>query len=131
MLIQVDRHNGVPTYRQIMDQIRFHVAGGLLKAGDELPSTRALAEQLDVNPMTVSKAYNLLEHDGLLARRPGMALVIRRTGAAERRARRREQLRRCLAPAVTQVRQLGVDDDEALAAFEELLAENASMTEGN
>ena len=40
MLIVVDPHSGVPVYRQLMDQVKFHVASGLLKPGDELPSTR-------------------------------------------------------------------------------------------
>jgi DNA-binding transcriptional MocR family regulator len=61
MLIVVDPHSGVPVYRQLMDQIRFHIASGLLKPGDELPSTRALSTELGVNPMTVSKAYSFLE----------------------------------------------------------------------
>ena len=61
MLIEVDRHSGVPVYRQIMDQIKFHVAGGLLRPGAELPSTRTLSAALGLNPMTVSKSYSLLE----------------------------------------------------------------------
>ena len=77
MLIVVDPSSGVPVFRQIMDQVRFHIASGLLKAGDELPATRALSAELGVNPMTISKAYNLLERDGALERRPGKPLVVR------------------------------------------------------
>ena len=57
MLLHLDRHSGVPVFRQIQDQVRFLVASGVLKAGAELPSTRALAADLGLNPMTVSKAY--------------------------------------------------------------------------
>ena len=49
MLISIDHHSGVPVYRQLMDQIKFHIATGLLKPGDELPSTRVLSAQLGVN----------------------------------------------------------------------------------
>ena len=44
MLIVVDPHSGVPVYRQLMDQVKFHVASGLLRAGDELPATRYARE---------------------------------------------------------------------------------------
>ena len=53
-----DYHNGIPVFRQIIDQVKFHVVSGLLAPGDELPSTRALSGQLGLNPMTVSKAYS-------------------------------------------------------------------------
>lgn len=76
MLFHLDRHNGVPAYRQLIEQIRVAIAGGLLAAGDELPSTRALSRELSTNPMTISKAYSQLEHDGLLERRPGRSLVV-------------------------------------------------------
>ena len=76
MLIVVDPSSGVPVFRQVMDQVRFHIASGLLKAGDELPATRSLSAELGVIPMTVSKAYNLLERDGVLERRPGRPLVV-------------------------------------------------------
>jgi DNA-binding transcriptional regulator YhcF (GntR family) len=61
-----------PIYRQIVEQVRRHVASGQWKAGDELPSVRALAQEHAINPMTVSKAYSLLEAEGLLERRRGM-----------------------------------------------------------
>lgn len=81
LLFTLDRHNGVPAYRQLIDQIQVGIASGLLVAGEELPSTRALSRELATNPMTVSKAYNQLEHDGLLERRPGRPLVVARTAA--------------------------------------------------
>ena len=71
MILVVDPHSGIPVYRQIVEQIRFQVAGGLLEPGQEIPSTRALSARLGVNPMTVSKAFGLLEQDGVLERRPG------------------------------------------------------------
>ncbi len=50
-----------PIYRQIVEQVRRQMAGGQLRPGTELPSVRALAQQHAINPMTVSKAYSLLE----------------------------------------------------------------------
>jgi GntR family transcriptional regulator len=65
-----------PIYRQIVDQVRRQMAGGQLRPGMELPSVRALALQHAINPMTVSKAYSLLEAEGLLERRRGMCMVV-------------------------------------------------------
>jgi len=121
MLIVVDPSSGVPVFRQVMDQVRFHIASGLLRPGDELPATRSLSAELGVNPMTISKAYNLLERDGVLERRPGRPLVVAAMDAAEIEFEKIEQLRASLAEAVRVARQLGVDADEALKIFRELL----------
>lgn len=121
MLIVVDPHSGVPVYRQVMNQVKFHVASGLLKPGDELPSTRALSAELGVNPMTISKAYSYLERDGVVDRRPGRPLVVKAIEGQRIVDQKTEQLRENLASAVTMVRQLGVNPAEALRIFEELL----------
>ena len=123
MLVVVDPHSGVPVYRQLMDQIKFHVASGLLKPGDELPSTRTLSAELGVNPMTVSKAYSYLEMEGVIERRPGRPLVVKAAAQHEMRIRRLAQLRESLASTVTVVRQLEIGREEALKTFAAMLAE--------
>lgn len=131
MLIIADPHSGVPVFRQIVEQVRFHVASGLLKPGDELPSTRALSAQLAVNPMTVSKAYSLLEADGLLERRPGLPLVVKARRGRSVQRERVERLHAVLGPAVTAARQLGLSTDEATAAYRMLLDEaNPERSDG-
>ncbi|HSJ10891.1 MAG TPA: GntR family transcriptional regulator [Longimicrobiales bacterium] len=126
MLIVIDPHSGVPVYRQILEQVRFQVAAGLVAAGAELPSTRVLSQELGVNPMTVSKAYALLEGEGVVTRRPGLPLVVSaRTGEATADARAAE-LRSLLDPAALAVRQLGLTDEQAMAVFREALAEAGS-----
>jgi DNA-binding transcriptional regulator YhcF (GntR family) len=126
MLIVVDPHSGVPVYRQLMDQIKLHVASGMAAPGEELPSTRALSAELGVNPMTVSKAYNLLEREGVVERRPGLPLVVAALALDTAAANQRELLRSSLAPAVTVARQMGVAPEDAVAVFRELLAEAAA-----
>ena len=123
MLIVVDSHSGVPVYRQLMDQIKFLIASGMLKPGDDLPSTRTLSAELGVNPMTISKAYSFLERDNIIERRPGRPLVVKAMKAAELRDQRMEQVRQSLAGTVTVVRQLDVDAGEAVKLFEEMLRE--------
>jgi GntR family transcriptional regulator len=127
VLIVVDPHSGVPVYRQLMDQIKFHVASGLLRPGDELPSTRALSAELGVNPMTISKAYSYLERDRVVERRPGRPLVVRALEAAQIEDRKVEQIRDSLAPTVRMVRQLGIDTREALNIFGGMLDEGAGV----
>ncbi len=123
MLILVDLHSGVPVYRQLMDQVKFHIASGLLKPGDELPSTRALSAELGLNPMTISKAYSYLEREEVIERRPGRPHVVRAVSEDVSHWRKRQQLRESLAASVTIARQLGIADEEALRVLADLLAE--------
>ncbi len=121
MLISVNPHRGVPVYRQLMDQIKFHIASGLLKPYDELPSTRTLSAELGVNPMTISKAYSFLEKEDVVERRPGQPLVVKDFKAKQIRERRIHQLRLSLEHTVVMVKQLGIDDKEAVKIFKEML----------
>jgi GntR family transcriptional regulator len=76
MKFKLDSASGVPIYRQIQDQIRYGVASGFLLAGEQLPTVRALAVELSVNPNTVIKAYSELEREGLLATEQGSGTFI-------------------------------------------------------
>jgi len=110
-----------PIYRQIVDQVRRHVSSGQWCAGEELPSVRALAAEHAINPMTVSKAYSLLEAEGLLERRRGMGMVVAAVQAAHPPAQRLALLRPALDVAAQQAAQLGLSAEQALAAFAERL----------
>ncbi len=121
MLIIVDPHNGIPVYRQVMDQIKFQIASGMIEAGDELPSTRVLSSQLGVNPMTISKSYSFLEKEGVLERRPGRPLVVSTLQAESMQEGKLEQLRQTLAPTVTVIRQLEIDPPRALDVLRQML----------
>jgi len=118
MILVVDPHSGIPVYRQLVEQIRFSLASGVLQAGEEIPSTRALSAKLGVNPMTVSKAFGILEKDGVLERRPGRPNVVR---ARPQRATRLEQLEKALRPVATKVRQLNLEPKTAIQVFRRLL----------
>jgi GntR family transcriptional regulator len=111
-----------PIYRQLVDGVRRRVAAGQLRAGEEMPSVRDLAQALAVNPMTVSKAFQLLEAAGVLARRRGLAMVVAepavpREAAADRLA----LLRPTLARAAAEAQQLGLSPRQVLGLFERLL----------
>ena len=121
MLISIDHHNGIPVFRQIIDQVKFHVVSGLLAPGDELPSTRALSGQLGLNPMTVSKAYSLLEAEGLVERRRGRPLTVKPLRDQTVHAEKLAQLKPQLTQLATMVRQLGVDRTEVVDLFHSIL----------
>jgi len=112
MLLQIDHHSGQPIYRQVIDQIRRQIVARQLREGEPLPSVRDLAAQLRVNPMTISKAYSLLEMEGLLERRRGVGLfvaAIRKDKAGRTRA---DMLEDALTKAVVTAVQLGVPEDQ-------------------
>jgi GntR family transcriptional regulator len=74
--LRLDEKSGVPIYRQIQDQIRYGVASGGLKPGEQLPTVRGLAVELRINPNTVIKAYTELEREGLLTTEQGTGTFI-------------------------------------------------------
>jgi GntR family transcriptional regulator len=76
----LDPKSGVPFYRQIIDQIRYGIATGSLKAGEQLPTARSLAVQLKINLNTVIKAYKELEIKSILETQQGSGTYIGSTG---------------------------------------------------
>lgn len=122
--VQINTGSPEPIYRQLMEQIKRRVAAGQLQAGDEIPSVRELAQALAVHPMTISKAYSLLEMDGVLMRRRGLSMVVAgQHQGAQPPADRAALLRPTLERAVAEARQLDLPDDEALHLFKTLLEE--------
>lgn len=124
MLFIVDPHSGVPAYRQLLEQVKFQIASGLLEPGDELPSTRALSAELRLNPMTISKAYQLLEHEGVLERRRGQTLTVAALSDKAQQAHKLDQLRQLLVPVATAARQMGLPPPQAAAMLRELMQKN-------
>jgi len=72
----IDTKSGVPIYRQIIEQIKFAIAGGGLVTGEQLPTVRQLAVDLAINPNTVIRAYRELEIEGLLATQQGSGTFV-------------------------------------------------------
>lgn len=111
----------VPIYRQIVEQVRRLVAGGQLKPGEELPSVRAVAQQHAINPMTVSKAYSMLELEGILTRRRGVGMAVAEVQSEAAAVDKAALLRPALQAAAQTAHQLGISTAEALQLFEAYL----------
>ena len=118
---QVNVSSGVPIYRQLMDQVRALVASGRLTEGEFLPSVRQLAQDLQVNQMTVSKAYSLLERDGIVERVRGQGMRVNRQSPRGSIKDRQNELRPLLEQVATQAFQLGLTREQVLTALKPLL----------
>jgi len=112
-----------PIYRQLVEQVRRLVASGQLAPGDEMPSVREIAQALVLNPMTVSKAYSLLEMDGVLARRRGLGMIVADTAGSGKPAERAALLRPTLERAAREARELELDPKTVLDLFAAILKE--------
>ena len=74
--LQIDFRSGLPIYTQIVNQIQVQVVGGVLKPGDQLPTVRAMAEELRVNFNTVARAYRLLDEARIISTQQGRGTYI-------------------------------------------------------
>ncbi|MGA9777051.1 MAG: GntR family transcriptional regulator [Verrucomicrobiia bacterium] len=113
----------VPIYKQITDQVRQAVVTGRLAVGDQLPSVRALAEELVVNPNTITHAYADLTRDGLIESRAGRGVFItrkRKVFTPEEAWRRLEPL---IDAAIGEAMALNFTHQELKDAFEKKLGQ--------
>lgn len=92
MLANINIHSSIAVYVQIENQVRFAIASGKLKPGDQLPSVRELSERLEINPNTVAKSYRDLEVMGLLYTRRGMGVYINKGVEAKCKDEVRKQI---------------------------------------
>ena len=123
LLFRVSPSSGVPIYRQLIDQVLTLSASGRLKPGGLLPSVRQVAEELQVNPMTVSKAYSQLERDGVVEMLRGQGMRLRERTPAPLQTRLDEAMP-TLRQAAAHARHLGLTREQTLErlhkAWEEL-----------
>ncbi|HBZ07400.1 MAG TPA: GntR family transcriptional regulator [Massilia sp.] len=125
-LFSISTGSPEPIYRQLVEQVKRLVAAGQMVPGDGMPSVRELAQALALNPMTVSKAYSLLEMEGVLARRRGLGMeVAARAGGGKSALERAELLRPTLERAAVEARQLELDPDTVVSLFTQILKEQA------
>lgn len=123
MDIRINRDDPVPIHNQIEQQIIGLVHSGRLKAGDQLPTMRALSIGLSVNFNTVAHAYRELDAQGIIKTRRGEGTFVAGTpGESEMRAIRQNQLERLVRDLVTEAGRLGYSPDELQQALAQHLA---------
>jgi GntR family transcriptional regulator len=112
----LDHTSGVSPYQQIVRQVRHGLRLGLLELGDQLPTVKDVVAQLAINPNTVLKAYRELEHEGLVAPKPGVGTFVVQT-LTDKSLAAHAPLRRDLARWLTKARHAGLDDESIEALF--------------
>ena len=120
-LFQVFPASGVPIYRQITEQVRLHAACNRLKTGEFLPSVRQVAQELQINPMTVSKAYSILEREGVVENVRGQGMRLKAPGHNGAIRERRAALKPLLEHVVATAYQLSLSPNDVLRLLEPML----------
>lgn len=116
-MISLNYRNSRPIYEQIKDGLRKLIVTGAMAPDEKLPSVRALATQLSINPNTIQRAYNELEGEGYIYSVPGKGSFA--SGSMDADAARRKELLTRVRELVTELRYLGVTDEELLAILKE------------
>lgn len=98
--MKVDPRSHVPIYLQIADEIRAAVAAGVYRPGEALPSLRAMAVEVQVNPNTVQRAYDELEREGLVYSQRGRGLFVSEQGTASAQLTAGDGVRRTFDEAI-------------------------------
>jgi GntR family transcriptional regulator len=104
--------SGVPLYVQLQQQVQQRILTGQLADGEQLPSVRELSAQLGLNPLTVSKVYQLLERDGFVETRRGLGTYVSHQAPALRLEARRRQVEPAVEQLVTEAMHLGLSERE-------------------
>lgn len=113
---RIDSRSGVSPYKQLVHQVKQALRLGILREGDQLPTVKEVVAQVAINPNTVLKAYRELEHEGLVAARPGLGTFVTRT-LADASVAAHGPLRSELERWLSKARLSGLDDESIEALF--------------
>lgn len=126
--LQIDFRSGLPIYIQIVNQVQALVAGGVLAPGDQLPTVRALAEELRVNFNTVARAYRTLDEARIISTQQGRGTYITEIPPPKVTERLRQESLRALAQRyITEARRLDFSHEE----IREVVSEQLEAWKGN
>lgn len=118
MFIRIEPSSSVPIYRQVMDQIKYQVAAGVIKEGDRLPSVRELAASLAVNQNTILKVYNELVRENILIVERGEGTFVSSERPRISPARKLKAIEGVLREAAVQALQLGIPIEQVQELIE-------------
>jgi GntR family transcriptional regulator len=119
-VFKLDMASGVPVYRQIMDQVMAGVASGALSTGDQLPTVRQLAVDLEINPNTVVRAYKELEIRGLIDTHHGTGTFIGTNKVKRSDLEHQRQLNQIVSDFVARAGSAGFTVEELVEQLQEL-----------
>ena len=131
MKLHISDSDGVPIYLQIVNQIKYLVASGRLCAGDELPTIRALAEQLVVNPNTIVHAYRELEIAGIVEKRRTAGTYVKGSASPLARQEHRRILGERIDALLAEAKQMDFTTEELFEMIRQREQELLPPTGGN
>jgi GntR family transcriptional regulator len=129
LIFHLDARSGMPTYMQLVNQVRRATRNGTLRAGDRLPTAREVVAALTINPNTVLKAYTQLESEGLVISRPGLGTFVAQGIPAPLAPALQRQLRRGLDSWIRNALAVGLDREGMLALINLAIDENQNRTD--
>ena len=118
MLLRPNPSSGVPIYLQLMEQVKHAIETGALRAGDQLPGIRPLAEELVINPNTVAKVYRELEHEGVIELRHGAGAFVSANARTKKLTESLKAGQAIVAAAIERLHARGLSDEEIRRLFE-------------
>jgi|SRR5579884_1544770 len=118
MVLKLNPASGVPIYLQLMEQIKYAIETCAVRAGEQLPGIRRLAEELVMNPNTVAKAYRELEHEGVIELRHGAGAFVSLKAGDKGRIERFERARPVMEATLRSLADLGLSEEEMRRLFE-------------
>ncbi len=122
LMLQLNFRSGLPIYTQIVNQVQAQVAGGVLQPGDQLPTVRALAEELRINFNTVARAYRILDEARIISTQQGRGTYITEVPLPKVTERlRRESLEALTQRYISEAARLEFTKDEISAMVKEQL----------
>ena len=120
MILHLNPASGVPLYLQLIEQVKHAIETGVLRAGDQLPSVRQIAEELLINPNTVARAYRELDHEGIVDLKHGSGAYIRES--VIERTRLMQKARVVVRSSLDRLDSIDLSEDEIRRLVESELA---------
>jgi len=120
MILRLNPASGIPLYLQLMEQVKHAIETGAIRAGEQLPSVRQMAEDLVINPNTVARAYRDLEQERIIELKHGSGAFIRESIVARSRLMQKAQI--VLGSALDRLESFDLSEDEIRRLVENELA---------
>jgi len=120
MILRLNPNSGIPIYLQLIEQVKHAIATEAIRAGEQLPSVRRMAEDLVINPNTVARAYRELESEGVIDLRHGAGAYI--SDSVVSRTKLMQKAQSIVESAVDRLESLDLTEDEVRRLVENELA---------
>jgi GntR family transcriptional regulator len=119
LFIVVSPLNPDPMYKQVTDQIKDAIAGGVLEQEDKLPSIREMARELGISEITIKRAYADLEHEGYIFTRAGLGSFVGDVSRGKMKSEKLEEIRQKLTEILKSGEKFGISADDIIRAVKE------------